>query len=69
MLEKNRNLIEAKSDENTIYYLEKLSRKYVNVNREGIRSKVKIKNDLLIILNYLINKGSVIGYMLRESIL
>lgn len=69
MLEKNRNLIEAKSDENTIYYLEKLSRKYVNVNREGIRSKVKIKNDVLIILNYLINKGSVIGYMLRESIL
>jgi hypothetical protein len=69
MLEKNQNLIDAKSDENTIYYLEKLTRKFIHVNREQTKSKVKIKNDLLVILNYLINKGSVIGYMLRESIL
>ncbi len=69
MLEKNPNLVDAKSDENTIYFLEKLARKYVHENRDQIRTKIRIKEDLLVVLNFLVAKESVVGYMLRENIL
>lgn len=53
----------------TIYYLENLVRKYVYKNRERIKRSKAIKDNLLLILNYLITKGSVVGYMLRETVI
>jgi hypothetical protein len=49
--------------------LENLIRKYIYKNREKIRKTQKLKGEVLIILNFLIEKGSVVGYMLRENIL
>ena len=69
MLYKNKNLINAKLEINTIYYLENITRKYIYKNRESIRKTKKLKDEILIILNFLVEKGSVIGYMLRENIL
>jgi hypothetical protein len=69
MLYKNKNLINAKLEVNTIYYLENIIRKYIYKNRESIRKTKKLKDEILIILNFLVEKGSVIGYMLRENIL
>lgn len=69
MLYKNKNLITAKLEVNTIYYLENITRKYIYKNRESIRKTKKLKDEILIILNFLVGKGSVIGYMLRENIL
>lgn len=69
MLDKNKKLLGAKLENDTIYYLENLIRKYIYKNREKIRKTQKLKRDVLIILDFLIEKGSVVGYMLRENIL
>lgn len=69
MLKDNKNLCTAKLEVNTIYYLEKNIRKYIYKNRETIKKDKKLKSDVLIILDFLIEKGSVVGYMLRENIL
>jgi hypothetical protein len=65
----NRNLWTDKIDLDTIYYLDSFIRKFIYINREGIRKTRKLKQEVLIILEFLIQKGSVIGYILRESIL
>ncbi len=61
--------ITAKLEDSTIYYLENITRKYIYKNRESIRKTKKLKDEILIILKFLVEKGSVIGYMLRENIL
>ena len=69
MLKSNENILNAKLKINTIYYLENIVKKYVYKNREKIKKTAELKQNVLIILDFLINKGSVIGYMLRENIL
>ena len=69
MLNNNKNLCEDKLETNIIYYLENVVRKYIYKNREKIKEMKKIKQEVLIILEFLIEKGSVVGYMLRENIL
>ena len=54
--------------DNTIWYLEKASRKYIFLNREKARRNTKVNAALLCILDYLIENGSVVGYLLREDI-
>lgn len=68
ILEKNRGLVDKKLEVDTIFYIENLTRKYIFRNREKIKRTKTIKDSLLLILDYLIEKGSVVGYMLRESI-
>jgi len=68
MLTKNQNLLTAKLEVNTVYYIENLVRKYIYKNRTKIRETKKIKEEVLVILDFLIAKGSVVGYILRENI-
>jgi len=69
MIKNNSNLSTAELEMNTIYYLENLVRKYVYKHREKIRKSGELRRSILVILNFLIGKGSVIGYILRENIL
>ena len=69
ILKNNKSLYTAKLEVNTIYYLEKNIRKCIYKNRETIKKTKKLKDDVLIILDFLIEKGSVVGYILRENIL
>jgi len=69
MLKNNENLWTVELERNTIYYLEKLVRKYSYENREELRKTTQLKQELLVILDFLIEKESVVGYMLRENIL
>lgn len=69
ILEKNNNLASKKLEANTIYYIENLIRRYIYNNREQIKKTKELKETVLRILNFLIEKGSVVGYMLREDIL
>lgn len=69
MLKNNPRLSQTKLVTNTIYYLENLARKYVYNNREEIRKNTKSKREVLVILDFLIESGSAVGYMLRENIL
>ncbi len=66
MIQKNSD---KKLETNTVYYIEKLTRKYVFINRNKVRQDNKIKIRVLVILNFLIERGSVNGYLLREHIL
>lgn len=69
MLKNYLNLSEVKLVTNTIYHIENLARKYIYNNREEIRRNNRSKKEVLVILSFLIEKGSVVGYMLRERIL
>ena len=69
MIEKNSSLSTEELETNTIYYIEVIIRKYIYLNRTKIKTDLKIKNKILIVLNFLIEKGSVNGYLLREDIL
>lgn len=69
MLENNKELANAELERNTIFYIENLVRKYSYTNREKIKKTNSLKERILIILDFLIERGSVIGYMLRERII
>ncbi len=69
MLNKNKNLYTTELVTNTIYYLEVLVRKYVYLNRSKLKTDRLLRNKLLVILEFLIDKGSVNAYLLREDIL
>ncbi|KAF5425055.1 hypothetical protein C5S42_11670 [Candidatus Methanomarinus sp.] len=69
MIEKNSSLSTEELETNTIYYIEVIIREYIYLNRTKIKTDLKIKNKILIILNFLIEKGSVNSYLLREDLL
>ena len=69
MIKNNSNLQTEDLEVNTVYYLENIVRRFVLSNRQKIRSSVTLKNRLLIILDFLIQKGSVTAYLTREDIL
>lgn len=69
MIKNNKNLFSDDLEQNTIYYLESLVKKYIFINREKIRITKQLKQEVLVILDFLVEKASVIGYMLRENIL
>lgn len=61
------NLDDLKS--NTLYYLEKFLRKFIFINRQKIKEEIRLKNKIIPILDFMIEQGSIHGYLLRESIL
>lgn len=65
----NSSLKLADLESNTLYYLEKLLRKYIFINRQKIKEEIKLKNKIIPILDFMIERGSIHGYLLRESIL
>lgn len=69
ILQKNENLLSAELETNTIFYIENIVRKYVFVNRQKIRTNQQTKKKVIVILNFLIENGSITGYLLREDIL
>lgn len=69
MLTRNKNLWTEKLETDTLYYLESMVRKYIYRERERIRRTRQLKAETLVILDFLVEKGSVVGYILRENIL
>jgi hypothetical protein len=69
MLTRNKNLWTKKLETNTLYYLESLVRKYIYKERERIRRTRQLKEEIFVILDFLVEKGSVVGYILRDNIL
>ena len=54
--------------DNTIFYLEKSVRIYLFTNREKVRRTAQVKSAVIVILDFLIDNGSIIGYLLREDV-
>ena len=64
----NKDFQEKKIDDNTVYYLENIIRKFIFKEKEKIKKSQQLKISVLAILDYLISKQSAIAYMLRETI-
>jgi len=69
MLKKNKNLWKAELEEGSIYFLENIVRRYCILNREKVRKNARLKEEIAVILNFLIEKGSTIGFLVQEEIL
>lgn len=69
MIRNNGSLSNEKLELNTVFHLENLIRKYVYIQSEQIKKDRETKNDVLTILNFLVEKGSAVAYMLREKVL
>ena len=66
----NNNSLELKKFEsNTLYYIEKFMRRFVFMNKEQIKKTIRLKNKVVPILDFIIERGSIHGYLLRDSIL
>jgi hypothetical protein len=68
MISKHKNLIGEEIHPNTIYYLNLIARRFVYLNRTKIKANRMLRNNVLILLDYLFAKGSVSGYLLREEV-
>ena len=69
ILQNNHHLFSDELETNTIYYIENISNKYILKHRHKIKTSKQIKDQIIVILNFLLEKGSVRGYLLREDIL
>ncbi|MCC2600505.1 ATP-binding protein [Sphingobacterium sp. FBM7-1] len=65
----NRLLQLGDFESNTLYYLETYLRKFIFNNRQEIKKEIRLKNKVIPILEFMIERGSVHAYLLRESIL
>lgn len=69
MLSRHSEYYTSKLEMNTSYYLENLVRRYVYEEREKIKKNKRLKQKILVVLNFLIEKGSSVSYILRENII
>ncbi|MBW8363833.1 MAG: ATP-binding protein [Rhizobium sp.] len=69
IIERGINHADEKLETNTIYYLENFVRGFVLRNRHKVRTTPQIKAAILVILNFLIEQGSVTAYLVREDVL
>ena len=68
MLIKNKQEHSEDIHPNTIYYLNHIARRFVYLNRTRIKSTRMLRDKVLILLDFLFEKGSVSGYLLREEV-
>src|SRR5579871_616990 len=69
ILEHDKSLRSGELEENTVYYLDTFVRKYIFHNRSTVKKSDLLKRKLIFILDFLIEKGSVVAYLAREDIL
>lgn len=69
IVSKNSSLKMTDLESNTLYYMERFIRKFIFNNKEQIKREIRLKNKLIPILDFMIERGSIRGYLLRESIM
>jgi hypothetical protein len=69
MINDNDHLNSKNIEPDTIFYIERITKKYIYLNSQKIKKTNSIKIHILIILDFLVNKESATGYMLRESVI
>ncbi|EOC5643647.1 AVAST type 4 anti-phage nuclease Avs4 [Vibrio vulnificus] len=53
---------------NTLFYLERYMRRYLFKNHDRVRQTPKLKVQVLVVLDFLVEQYSITGYLLREDI-
>ncbi len=56
-------------ESHTLIYLERFVRKFIFINKQKLKEEIRLKNKVIPILDFMIERGSIHGYLLRESIL
>lgn len=69
IIEDNPILDLRRKEQSTILYMERIFRRYIGDNKISIKRNVELKKKLILILTFMLERGSVHGYLLRESIL
>lgn len=69
MILSNKEIHVKEMSANTIYYMEDIVRKYVNLYREVLKTNIRKKEEVLVILSCLVEKNSEVAYMIRERII
>jgi hypothetical protein len=69
LLQKSPDLSRKELEVNTVYYLENLMRSFILKNRQKIKTDQQLKKQVLVILDFLLEKASVAAYLMREDIL
>jgi hypothetical protein len=69
IIERTPDLASRELEVNTVYYLENLIRGYLLANRHKVRTVPQTRHQVIIILNFLLEKGSATAYLLREDVL
>jgi len=69
IVSKNKELQMNDQEANTLFYLERLMRKFIFMNKDKIKHENRLKKQIVPILEFMIDRGSVHGYLLRESVL
>lgn len=65
----NPHLTEVPLHTNTLYYMEEYIFSYVKKRNFSFRDNTDAKKRIMIVLDFLVSKGSTIGFLLREEIL
>ena len=68
IISNNNSLELAKLESNTLFYLERFMRKFIFMNKQQIKQEIRLKNKVIPILDFMIERSSIHGYLLRESI-
>ncbi len=69
IIEHNPHLLHKTLPENTIYYIEEYIYYYVKKDNSNFRFDNVTKKKVLEVLDFLVNRGSTVGFLLREDIL
>ncbi|MBF0607481.1 MAG: hypothetical protein SFH39_14650 [Candidatus Magnetobacterium sp. LHC-1] len=69
ILKNDKTLSTKELDKGTIFEMENFVRGYILNNRKKFKPYPEIKKQIIVILNFLVEQGSVAGYLLREDIL
>ena len=69
IISENKSLELGDLEANTLYYLEKIMKKFIFSHKEKIKHIFLLKNQIILILEFMIERGSVQGYLLRDNIL
>lgn len=68
IIDNNKSLLTTDLDDDTIYYVNKYMRRYLYRERANVRRTPELMAKTLTVLNFLIEKGEVSGYLMRENI-
>lgn len=69
IVSKNKTLALDDLESDILFYIECFLRKFIFENRENIKKNFRLQLKVIEILNFIIERGSMRGYQLRESIL
>lgn len=69
ILQNNPQYTSTELETNTVYYIENITRRFILINRQRIKATLSLKSQVIVILDFLLEKGSTTGFLLRDDIL